>query len=218
MAYYQPDLPVSQVRAMRERGFDNNQIVQALQRNGYSSTQIFDALNQADLASGAPGASSVTPSVPPIDEPLPPAEGVPPPPPAAPQGAPAPGGAPAYDYSGYSGGGAGVGNEEVEELVESIIEEKWDELAKDINKIVEWKNDVEAKINKLEQRFESLKQEFDKLHQAIVSKIGDYDKNILAVGADVKAMEKVFSKVLPVFTENVSELSRITQSVKKKKS
>ena len=34
--------------------FDNNQIVQTLERNGYSSTQIFDALNQADLVSGAP--------------------------------------------------------------------------------------------------------------------------------------------------------------------
>jgi hypothetical protein len=29
-------------------------------------------------------------------------------------------------------------------------------------------------------------------------------------------MEKVFSKVLPVFTENVNELGRITDSIKKK--
>lgn len=192
------DLPVDQVKAMRTKGFDNNQIVQALQRNGYSSTQIFDALNQADLASGAP--QQDPPSM----------QGAPPP----------PGGA--YDPNqqapeGYdSSGGYGFGNEEIEELVESIIDEKWEELAKDINKIVEWKNDVEMKINKLEQRFESLKEEFDKLHQAIIGKIGEYDKNILAVGAEIKAMEKVFSKVLPIFTENVNELSRITQAVKKK--
>jgi prefoldin subunit 5 len=110
----------------------------------------------------------------------------------------------------------GATNEEVEELVESIIDEKWDELAKDVNKIVEWKNDVETRIVKMDQRFESLKDEFDKLHQAIIGKIGDYDKNILEVGAELKAMEKVFSKVLPLFTENVNELSRITQDMKKK--
>lgn len=192
------DLPVDQVKAMRSKGFDNNQIVQALQRNGYSSTQIFDALNQADLVSGAamPTASSFV-----GDQ----SGGIP----------------PAFDMSestqNYDGGGGSMAsNEEVEELVESIIDEKWDELAKDINKVVEWRNDVESRISKMEQRFESLKDEFDKLHQAIIGKIGDYDKNILEVGAEVKAMEKVFSKVLPLFTENVNELSRITQEMKKK--
>ena len=194
------DMPVDQVKALRDKGLDNNQIVQALQRNGYSSTQIFDALNQADLVSGAPGGFN---------------QGYPgdPPPPPGPGGMIDPPGSP----GGYidSLGGAGAGNEEMEELVESIIEEKWEDLAKDINKIVEWKNDVEIKINKLEQRFESLKDDFDKLHQAIIGKIGDYDKNILAVGAEIKAMEKVFSKVLPIFTENVNELSRITDNVKR---
>lgn len=190
------DLPTDQVKAMRSKGFDNNQIVQALQRNGYSSTQIFDALNQSELVTGAamPGASF-------MGEP-----------------GPAPPGYDTSDSTQNYGGGEGMGatNEEVEELVESIIDEKWDELAKDVNKIVEWKNDVESRIAKMDQRFESLKDEFDKLHQAIIGKIGDYDKNILEVGAELKAMEKVFSKVLPLFTENVNELSRITQDMKKK--
>lgn len=193
------DMPVDQVKAMRSKGFDNNQIVQALQRSGYSSTQIFDALNQADLVTGSalPAGSSFmgnqSPAPPGYDEP--------------------------ESMQNYGGGGemgGGVSNEEVEELVESIIDEKWDELAKDINKIVEWRNDVESRITKMEQRFESLQEEFDKLHQAIIGKIGDYDKNILEVGAEVKAMEKVFSKVLPLFTENVNELNRITQDMKKK--
>ncbi|MBN2052095.1 hypothetical protein JW756_01210 [Candidatus Woesearchaeota archaeon] len=193
MAYKPNDLPVDQIRAMRARGFDNNQIVQALQRNGYSSTQIFDALNQADLVAGS---------------------GIPEPPGFAP--APPPQGGSAPDAAPAADSGAGISSEEVEELVESVISEKWDELSKDINKIVEWKADVETKLIKLDQRLESIKDDFDKLHQAIIGKIGEYDKNILEVGAEIKAMEKVFSKVLPVFTENVNELSRITQNIKKK--
>ena len=193
------DLPVDQVKAMRARGFDNNQIVQALQRNGYSSTQIFDALNQADLVSGSAMPSEQS-SFMQGQPPLPPSE-------AGDQDA-------GQDY--VDGGGASVTNEEIEELVESVIDEKWNELAKDINKIVEWKNDVDSRIAKIEQRIDGIKDDFDKLHQAIIGKIGDYDKNILEVGAEIKAMEKVFSKVLPIFTENVNELNRITQVMKKK--
>jgi DNA-binding transcriptional MerR regulator len=191
------DLPVDQVKALRARGFDNNQIVQALQRNGYTSTQIFDALNQADLAAGNP---------PMAEEPYQQQSYSPP-------GMPGP--APPQAYA-QGGGGGDVSAEEIEELVESIVEEKWAELSKDIQKLVEWKNDTESKLIKLDQRLESIKDDFDKLHQAIIGKIGEYDKNILAVGAEIKAMEKVFSKVLPVFTENVNELSRITDVFKKK--
>lgn len=192
------DLPTDQVKAMRARGFDNNQIVQALQRNGYSSSQIFDALNQADLVSGAPGMmdNSYQQQASPQEQMQQQQQ---------------------TQQQDYQPVGAGVSTEEVEQLVESIIEEKWSELSKDINKIVEWKNEIEARLMKLDQKFESLKDDFDKLHQAIIGKIGDYDKNILTVGAEIQAMEKVFSKVLPIFTENVNELSRVTQTLTKRK-
>jgi len=62
-----------------------------------------------------------------------------------------------------------------------------------------------------------MQQSFDKLHQAIIGKIAEYDKNILNVGTEIKAMEKVFQKVLPTFTENVNELSRVTRGLRKPK-
>lgn len=104
-----------------------------------------------------------------------------------------------------------------EELIEAIIDEKWNELLKDINKIIEWKNRMDQKIAAMDQQVSDLKNEFDKLHTAVVGKVGEYDKNILEVGSDIKAMEQVFKKILPSFTENVKELSRITKTVKKKK-
>ncbi|MCF7866080.1 hypothetical protein K9L67_00565 [Candidatus Woesearchaeota archaeon] len=197
-------LPVDKVKTMRAQGLDNNQIIQTLQRDGFSSSDIFDALNQADMAnegnfdSGAPypqmennmgkddGFSS---------------QGVPPP---SNSGMMQPPGNSSYD-----------GDVSTEELVEAIIDEKWNDLMKDISKVIEWKNDMTGKITLLDQRFNDLKSEFDKLHNAILGKIDNYDKNITNVGAEVKAMEKVFSKVLPVFTENVSELSKLAREFKK---
>jgi hypothetical protein len=189
------DLPVDQVKVLRTRGFDNNQIVQALQRSGYTSTQIFDALNQADLVSGSqmqdPGFGQQ----------------------AQPQNQQAQY-SPSPQQPAESGGDE-VADEQIEEMIETIVEEKWQSVSGDINKMMEWKAEAETKLVKMEQKIDDLKDSFDKLHQAIIGKIGEYDKNILAVGAEIKAMEKVFSKVLPVFTENVNELNRITQNLKK---
>lgn len=102
-----------------------------------------------------------------------------------------------------------------EELIEAIIDEKWNELVKDVNKIVAWKEAMTAHIERLEQRMNDLKGQFDKLHEAVIGKVGEYDRNIIEVGSEVKAMEKVFSKVLPTFTENVAQLTRITDALKK---
>ena len=62
-----------------------------------------------------------------------------------------------------------------------------------------------------------MKSDLDNLHKAIVSKIGEYDKNLLDVGTEIKAMEKVFQKVLPELTSSVQELGRITKTAKAKK-
>jgi len=195
-------LPVEQVRNMRGQGMDNNKIIQILQRDGYSSSDIFDAMNQAD----------VTQSTPLQDD-------TPPPPQDFSQSQQPPvfegdqdfmSKHPPVQHSNES-----YSDSSTEELVEAIIDEKWNELLKDINKVIEWKNASNAKILRLEQQFSDLKAEFDKIHSAIISKIDDYDKNITNVGAEVRAMEKVFSKVLPVFTENVSELSKIAKDIKK---
>lgn len=217
------ETPLSQVISMRDQGMDNNRIIQTLQRDGYSSSQIFEAMNQADRpeANVPSSASDVAedsnqPAVPeeqpPVQEQAPKTE------------EPAFNPQPNYSQTTFRQPQEMPANipqyqeksPETEELIESIIEEKWKDFAKDINKVVEWKNRTEQKISLIEQEFSDLKTNFDKLHQAVLGKIGEYDKNILNVGAEVKAMEKVFSKVLPVFTEKVNDLSKVADEMKKK--
>lgn len=187
---------------MQRKGLTNNQIIQTLQRDGFSTTQIFDALNQANMQP-TQKMGSLTMEQPPWPNPTTTDVGVygnpnPMPPPIQ---AMAP---PRTDHGGSSN----------EELIEAIIDEKWGELVKSVNKIVEWKENMTARIDKIDQQIQDIRREFDKVHEGVLGKIGEYDKNILQVGAEVKAMEKVFSKVLPIFTENVAELSRITDKVK----
>ncbi len=153
----QPTLgsPTDLVSGMRKQGFTNNQIVQALQRDGYSSDQIFDAMNQADIKTGG---QPVQPM--PMEAPLAPER---PPPQELPQAQPM---APLPPIGGAD-------KEQVEELTEAIIEEKWADLTENIKKVVEWKTKTEAKMDAFEQKIDQMQKSFDELHKAIIGKIGD---------------------------------------------
>ena len=104
-------------------------------------------------------------------------------------------------------------SQRIEEVAEAIIDEKWNDLLKDINKMVEWKEKTESRLVKIEQDIENLKSNFDALHKGILGKITEYDQNLVEVGTEIKAMEKVFQKILPTFTENVSKLERFTRNI-----
>lgn len=116
-------------------------------------------------------------------------------------------------YGGYAGGGQDVSTK-VEELSEAIIEEKWQDLMKDFNKLVEWKGAMEQRMAALEQRVADIKTAFDGLQKSVVDKVSDYDRSVKDVGSEMKALEQVFQKVIPTLTENVNELSRITKGMK----
>lgn len=193
-------LPVDQVTSMREQGYTNNQIIQALQKDGYTSQQVFDAMKQSDLNASQGG---------PVAEEQP-SQGMPPPPePQQPDDIPPP-------AAPISNAQQNIDSERIEQIAESIIEEKLDEVYKDIERMSDWKDTVEKRLADLESNSAKLKEDFDKLHSSLLGKIGEYDQNILNVGTEIKAMEKVFQKILPTLTDNVKQLSEITKSTKKK--
>ena len=119
----------------------------------------------------------------------------------APMGAPPP--APAAD------------KEQIEEIAEAIVEEKWREKEKEIIKIIEWKEEVTAYLTQFKQQIEDLKSSFESLHKGMLGKISEYDENLTNVGTEIKAMEKVFSKVLPSLTDSVNKMQRISGTKKK---
>ena len=102
----------------------------------------------------------------------------------------------------------------VEEIAEAIIDEKWNELIKDINKVVEWKERTDTEIKRLGQEIINLKERFESLHKGVLGKITEYDNNLSNVGSDIKAMEMTFQKIMPTFTENINKLDRLMRSSK----
>ena len=227
--------PINEILQMRQQGLSNNQIIQNLQREGYSNTQIFDSMNQADTKMAVEGMQPV-----PQDQATPGKDVSQDVFTTAPVG-----GQPAVEqpqmeqqvvsnqvsFNQSSGDQSSFSQPEpsmkmpqssfqneqvkVEELVEAIVEEKWDELLKDVNKVVQWKNKVEARVSEIEIKLDHLKESYSELQKAVMGKVNEYDKHIMEVGSDIKAMEKVFQKVLPTLTENVNELSKLKEDLKK---
>ena len=198
-----PSSPIEQVLMMKQQGYTNNQIVQTLQSQGYNTSQIFDAINQAGLSGGFEAGP----------EPENPDTGM-------------------QEYGNYEQPyqqqqsfqtfqapreiqpPTSIDEERIQEVAEAIIDEKWEELVKDIRKVIEWKEKSEDRLAKLEQQVIDMRLTIDSLTKSIMSKISSYDQNIVDVGTEVKAMEKVFQKVLPTLTESVNKLDRMTKGYK----
>lgn len=182
-------VPVDLVISMRNQGLTPEQIVQSLQSQGYDPHQIYEALNQVSLKTGV---ENVPPQYfeqgeyPSSQNPI-----------QAPMQTPS------------------LSTDRIEEITEAIVDEKWKELTRSMERLHEWKEKVEHKITSIEQQIEGLKENFGSLHQGVLGKVGEYDKNIGNLGIEIKAMEKVFKEVLPTLTDNVNELSAITRSLKK---
>ena len=192
--------PVSEVLQLRQQGLSDDIVVDELSQRGYAQQQISEAIAMADQ-SGASGPSAYNPpgvQAMPMAGPMPSAQEMP--------------AQPAYQDN--------MNNniyERIEEITESMIDERWDDLIAEVMKIIEWKNKMEEKQIKLVNDVEKLKEDFKMLHEAVLGKLEDYDARMQAVGTDLKAVGKVFKDVIPTFVENVKELSSIKEDLKKKR-
>ena len=102
----------------------------------------------------------------------------------------------------------------INETVEKIIEEKWTSLTENVQKVVDWKSKVEEQITLVKEDVVSMQESFSTLEKRLISKINNYDKSILDVGSEIKAMDKVFQKITPTLVNNVTELGRVVKDLK----
>ena len=201
----QPSSLAEQAMMMKQQGYTNNQISQMLQSQGYNNSQVYDAINQAGLSASFQANDQIDTGMPEYGQNY-----------EQPQQyqqqpsfqAPRETATPSLQMP------ASVDEERIQEVAEAIIDEKWQEFSSDIKKVIEWKEKSEDRLAKIEQQIIDVKISMDSLVKSIMSKISSYDQNIVDVGTEIKAMEKVFQKVLPTLTENVNKLDRMTKGYK----
>lgn len=174
---------------MRNSGMQTRDIVRDLTAQGYPSTDILSGFQTPQQSP----ANYPAPLYPEPSGPLPP-------PPSPPQ----------RFFSRPS-------TDEVQEVAERIVEEKWKFAEKEIDSIKKWKEDFETNLSNLSDRMTKLEMKMDSIEQAILGKVEEYGKSISDVGTELKAMQKVFSTTMPAFTENIKELQGLVEETKERK-
>ncbi len=200
----------SEVNSLRSQGLTDDQILSELKAKGAKEQLVISSISRLG-SSGPPGMGDSGPQEMPEMPSMPPSGGF-----GGGMNMPAPNSAAPSHGAGGSDSPQDL-YDRIEEITEEMIDEKWDDLIKEVRKIVEWKNSVETKMQKMEGDLGKLKEDFKVLHQGVLGKVEEYDKRMQEVGTELKAVGKVFKDVVPVFTENVKELRSITQGMRPEK-
>ena len=100
------------------------------------------------------------------------------------------------------------------ELIEAVVNEKWDDLMGNLGNLTLWKERVDTNITAVKQELVRLSDRFENLQNSIVGRVKIYDDTLSNIHDEMKALEKVFEKILEPLVMNIKELERITQDMK----
>lgn len=215
------NLPTQRVIKMRKDGNSDEKIVQELQNQGFNTQQIFDAMSQADNMQDEEGYSNPEEGQPQQNEQdtgqmnnqqqqQPVSQSNNPPPPTQSQGQS--GQQPLPPSQTGQQLQSGSQNQRIQEIAETIVDERMDEIIDDVKKVVEWKENVEDELDDLRDEIDDVKSEFKELRKSVLGKIDEYDKNMREVTTELDAAQKVFKEAVPKFTENVNKFSRLVDN------
>ena len=84
-----------------------------------------------------------------------------------------------------------------------------------IGNIAIWKERTDSNILSMKQEIIRANNRVENMQNAILGKVKDYDEGLRNVGTEMRALEKVFERILEPMTSNIKELERITQELKR---
>ncbi|MBS3134860.1 hypothetical protein J4406_00600 [Candidatus Woesearchaeota archaeon] len=127
--------------------------------------------------------------------------------------------APKYNYPSFepSMPQPQVSTDYIQKIAEEIVEEKWDDLMSKVGDVRLWKDKIDTEITSIKQEIMRTQNHFSSLQKAVLGKVSEYNENILDINTEMKALEKVFEKILTPLTNNIKELNKITDKLKTKK-
>jgi|SRR3989344_7105744 len=106
--------------------------------------------------------------------------------------------------------------ERIHEIAESIVNEKWEEFMGRVGDLTAWQERVNMNISAIKQEIVRMQDRYENLQKAVLGRVGEYDKGIVEIHTEMKALEKVFERIIDPLVTNVKELERITTKLKGK--
>ena len=221
--------PIQEALQMMQQGMQRQAILSTLTKKGYTVQQINDAINQASIKIGVTGKiegedmqGEETPTnemqVSELDQ----QEDIPVPSPEqgyqstqqsySPQNASV---IPSSPYQQFASPQPQYSYEEIQSLVEEVIDERWKEFLSTIGDITVWKSQIGDDQEAVKQEILRMQSRIDNLQSAVLGKVEEYSGGIKEIGLEMKALEKVFEKILEPLSSNIKELNKITEQMRK---
>jgi hypothetical protein len=216
------EIPTEKVLDMQKQGLGSQEIISNLQNSGYKHEQIASAMDQAavkrEISNMGP------PDQAPVNEDVP----------LALMNAPAPSGAqneqiPQQEFQQQEYVPTDPSStfapeplerasyDAIEEIAESIIKEKWNDMVKNVGDITQWKEKTDMELESVKQELIRTQQKFDDLQKALIGKVSEYSEGIIHLGTEMKALEKVLEKILSPLTKSVKDLQEVSEKLAKGK-
>jgi hypothetical protein len=101
------------------------------------------------------------------------------------------------------------------ELTEQIIEEKTQEIQKQVSELLQFKLEAQGKIDNIDDRTKRIELIIDKLQASIIGQIGNYGKNIADLKKEMISTQESFSKIVNPLTSSIQELREVTSQIPK---
>ena len=205
--------PMERALSLKKTGMTDQEISNSLRNERYNSNQISNAMDQAivkneinpdevpspsDIPAGEPNKAVEETAAPQIQQP---AQTFMPTQSRMPTFAPEPANRQNYEM--------------VEQIAESIVSEKWNEMVRDVGDLRMWKEKVETDMAGVKQEILRVQARFENLQKAVLGKVSEYSQGITDLNAEIKAMEKVFERILGPLTRSVKDLEKVTEKIKK---
>lgn len=119
---------------------------------------------------------------------------------------------------GGNGGNAGAPvDQNVEELIETIVAENFQRVTAEFENVYEELDALEEEIEDLEHRIHDLEVRDDEDQEQFVEKVNEMEEHIDSYQSRIGGLEKAFQQVLPNLVDNVRDLTQLVQEIKQEK-
>ncbi|MFH1105594.1 MAG: hypothetical protein V1731_00060 [Candidatus Aenigmatarchaeota archaeon] len=106
---------------------------------------------------------------------------------------------------------------ELEEIVESVVDEKWKELQDRLEDMHERLDMMEAKITNLDVQINTFKDAGSSERSVIESKIDEYKDGIEGIESRIGSIEKAFKETLPSMIDSVKSVTEVVEKLRAQK-
>ena len=218
---------LNDITRMQSEGKTEQEIISTLRQQGISAREIIDALSQSKIkeaVSGTPEPSqqglqqeALMPSQPGTDV-IPPAQpqdlqsmqmsqeytpAQPAPMEQATQYYPQQSAQPQqeasqeYQQQQYPAAQGGISPDTITEISEQVVSEKLSPLRKDMEKIIDFRTNVDSRLEYMDERLKKIEKIIDRLNLSIMQKVGDYMSNIDDIKKELIETQKSFKALVP---------------------